>query len=324
MAGRGDGTCRRGQVTWIRAGGVDLSRLAQEHIWDPEAVIDLTRCPFPELRRLSVERQGTRIGALVTLEAIANAKAIRTAHAALAAAAQAIATPQIRRRATLGGNLFQSPRCPYFHDVEAECLRRDDAARCGQMIGQETDDAEPGLPCATPHPSTLATALVAYHARAHRLDRSEPLDVMLTRTPGSFPPPGVDAPDLLLSVSLSGPVTGEHASYVSSKQHGRAEWPAVEAVARLVLNEHKILDAGLVLGAVAPLPHRCRAAATLLTGRRVSARTLRLAAEVVAEEVGAEIRLRVGARLINGVVLEALELALDSPATSPESPAPVA
>lgn len=67
----------------------------------PPALIDLTR--VPELRRWSLDGETLRLGAAVTYTEILHG--LRGAAPGLAAAARTIASPQIRNRGTVGGNL---------------------------------------------------------------------------------------------------------------------------------------------------------------------------------------------------------------------------
>ena len=65
-----------------------------------------------------------RIGAFTTVAAIAADSRIARGWPALAAAAQGLATPQIRHLATLGGNLAQRSRCWYFRNPQIDCLKK--------------------------------------------------------------------------------------------------------------------------------------------------------------------------------------------------------
>src|SRR5205823_5365130 len=64
------------------------------------------------------------IGALTTIAAIAADERIISAYPGIAASAQNVATPQIRRLATLGGNLAQRSRCWYFRNPHIACLKK--------------------------------------------------------------------------------------------------------------------------------------------------------------------------------------------------------
>src|SRR5207237_6591602 len=106
-----------------------------------------------------------RLGPLVTLAQLAEDPRIREAAPALADAAGAAATPQIRNVATLGGNLAQRPRCWYFRKEQFHC-RRKGGNECFALDGQnELHAVFDNDLCAIVHPSATATALTALGAK---------------------------------------------------------------------------------------------------------------------------------------------------------------
>jgi xanthine dehydrogenase YagS FAD-binding subunit len=60
----------------------------------------------------------------VTLARLAGDAQIRVGYPALAEAAGTMATPQLRRMATVGGNLLQHNRCWYYRNPATRCLRK--------------------------------------------------------------------------------------------------------------------------------------------------------------------------------------------------------
>ena len=113
-----------------------------------------------------------RIGAYTTIAAIAADKQIAAAYPGIVAAAQGLATPQIRHLATLGGNLAQRSRCWYYRNPHIACLKKggtDCPARDGNHLYGVAFDLGP---CVAPHPSTMAAALLAYDATIITYQRS--------------------------------------------------------------------------------------------------------------------------------------------------------
>src|SRR4051794_12709956 len=92
----------------LLAGGTDLLPLMKLDIVQPTTLIDIKRT-----QGLSGIRAGDdgslTIGALTTLATIESDPLIREWAPLLAKAASLAATPQIRNRATVGGNLLQRP-----------------------------------------------------------------------------------------------------------------------------------------------------------------------------------------------------------------------
>jgi carbon-monoxide dehydrogenase medium subunit len=87
----------------VLAGGTVLvPRIAHEGAYG-KTIVDIGR--IPELTDVSANTGHLRIGAMVTLAHIAANTAIQREYKALALAASAVGNPQVRRAATLGGNV---------------------------------------------------------------------------------------------------------------------------------------------------------------------------------------------------------------------------
>ena len=94
-------------------GGTDLLVAMKEEIARPDVLVDLRR--LPGARDIALHNDGSaRIGCAVRLSELAAHAGIADRFAALAQAAAAVGTPQLRTMGTIGGNLAQRPRCWYF------------------------------------------------------------------------------------------------------------------------------------------------------------------------------------------------------------------
>ncbi len=98
------------------AGGTDLMVNKYQGNATESVLIDITG--IEELGLFQIEEDGSIIGSLVTLETIASDAAIARCFPALREAACTIATPVIRKTATVGGNLMCENRCSYFNQSE--------------------------------------------------------------------------------------------------------------------------------------------------------------------------------------------------------------
>jgi carbon-monoxide dehydrogenase medium subunit len=88
------------------AGGQGLLAAMQTGDVVAGTLVDLRR--VPGLRGVRAEPDGLRIGAMTTLDELATDPVVRTRAPALAEAAGAVGDPQVRNRATIGGNLASS------------------------------------------------------------------------------------------------------------------------------------------------------------------------------------------------------------------------
>jgi xanthine dehydrogenase YagS FAD-binding subunit len=156
----------------LKAGGYDLLDLVKEGIESPKVVLSIDR--LDELRYVREDDAGLHIGALTTLADLARSEALKTKYPALHTAAAHAATPQVRERATVGGNLCQRPRCWYFRNVEFNCLKKG-GSTCFAVEGENQYHAIfGGGPCHIVHPSNLAPALVALDARIVLAEHGKP------------------------------------------------------------------------------------------------------------------------------------------------------
>ena len=99
------------------AGGTDLLPNLRRGLGRPDTLVDLTALPgFSAIT--SDGDGGLRLGAGVTLEALAEDERICAGWPTLAEAAALVAGPTHRAAATLGGNLCQDTRCVFYNQSE--------------------------------------------------------------------------------------------------------------------------------------------------------------------------------------------------------------
>ena len=98
------------------AGGTDLLVNARRGIEMPETLVGLDA--IPELNEITKQNRGVRIGAAVTLEALAGDAGTERAFPAVAQAAAAVAGPTHRAYGTVGGNLCLDTRCLFYNQSE--------------------------------------------------------------------------------------------------------------------------------------------------------------------------------------------------------------
>lgn len=87
----------------LLAGGTDLIVRMKESIEKPEVLIDLSR--VEELARIEERTNAIHLGAMVTCARIISSELLNQRAEILVAACQRMGSPQIRSRATLGGNI---------------------------------------------------------------------------------------------------------------------------------------------------------------------------------------------------------------------------
>ena len=151
---------RRGQAaSRFIAGGTDLIVNFRRGVGQPELLVDLAG--VEELRGLSCAPTGRRIGAAVTLAALAASPDVRARYPAVAQAAAAIAGPSHRSVATVGGNLCLDTRCIYYN--QSEWWRRSNHF-CLKHDGETCHVAPQGVRCHAAFSGDLAPALMVVGA----------------------------------------------------------------------------------------------------------------------------------------------------------------
>ena len=250
------------------AGGVDLLDRMKENVIAPSRLVSLRK--LPGFADLAVDGGAAKLGAGVTLARLAADTGLRAAHPMLADAASHAATPQLREMATLGGNLAQRPRCWYYRSDAFGCRKKGGTA-CPAREGDNSLHAIfANQTCAAPHPSTIATALVALGARV-AIAGAKAREVELARL---FVAPETDvtreidlAPgELITHVTVPAAARGTRTAYTKQVAKQSFDWPLVDVAVALVVDGKTCKQATIVLGAVAPAPLRAGAAERALVG----------------------------------------------------------
>ena len=269
--------------TLFKAGGVDLADRLKERIDEPDALVNIRN--LKALDFLRDGEGGLAIGPLVTLARLAEDPLVLKSARALAQAAGHAATPQIRNMATLGGNLAQRPRCWYFRSELFHC-RKKGGDRCFAIEGEhEFHSIFQNDVCAAVHPSATAVALVALDARfqlkSKGAERALPAEQLFSASKNDPTKENVLEPgELIAEVRVP---AGRRSSYSKLMQKQSFDWPLVEVAVSLQLEGEVVKDARIVLGSVAPVPWRAKAAEQSLRGKMLDAKTMEIAAQLATE-----------------------------------------
>jgi xanthine dehydrogenase YagS FAD-binding subunit len=265
------------QTAEFRAAGTDLSERRRSGV-SKGPVIDISAAPGSIGMHWGPDG-ALRIGAFTTIAAIAADARIAQAYPGLAAAAEGLATPQIRHLATLGGNLAQRSRCWYFRNPHIACLKKggpDCPARAGNHLYSVAFDLGP---CVAPHPSTMAAALLACEARVST-DRRSGLTIgeLLGDGSNGAADHALGSGEMIRSIELPPPLPGERAFYKRAISRSHAEWPLVEVCARAVVSAGSFQFIRITAGGIAPVPLRLTASEAALQGAAASSATIANAA----------------------------------------------
>lgn len=262
---------------------VDLMRLGVE---TPGTLIDVSRLRNHG-RIEDTDGGGLCIGAAVSNSDLAADPRVRERYPVLSSAVLHGASGQLRNLATVGGNLLQRTRCPYFQDVTKPCNKRSPGSGCPALEGDHRNLAVLGHSdqCVATNPSDMAVALAALEATVHVQGASGSRTVPI---PGFHRLPG-DSPDrdtvlepgeLITAVELAPPLgSPTRQRYRKVRERRSFAFALVSIAAVLELDGDAVADVRVALGGVAHAPWRASRAEEALRGAPITEKTAARAAD---------------------------------------------
>ena len=270
------------------AGGTDMVQLLQEYVRRPDRLVSLAGLLD---NRIELGTQGLRLGAAATMAEVAAHQGVAEQFPVIAEALLNSASPQVRNQATMGGNLLQRTRCPYFRDVGyASCNKRAPGSGCAALAGENRWHAVLGTSdqCIAAHASDLAVALVALDAvvevRGPGGQRAVPL-TDFHRLPGRTPhiESVLERDELIVAISVPQSAAARRSHYLKVRDRASFEFAIVSAAVGLDISGARIRQARIAVGGVGTKPWRLPAVEGALAGAALDQPTLRKAASVAAQ-----------------------------------------
>ena len=275
-----------GAGTHFIAGGTNLLDLMKLQIETPDKLVDISRLDLATIA--ATAEGGLSIGALVTNSDLAQDRRIRERYPVLARALLAGASPQLRNKATTGGNLLQRTRCYYFYDTARACNKREPGIGCAAQGGFNRIMAVLGTSedCIATHPSDMAVAMRALDAVVVTLqpggDRRRIALGDFYQLPGDTPQieNALQPGELITHVELPPAPQGKQ---VYRKVRDRASYAfALLSVAAIVaVKDGKIASAALAFGGIGTVPWRDPAVEAALIGQAPSTAVFDAAADAL-------------------------------------------
>lgn len=155
------------------AGGTTLLDLMKLDVMRPECVIDIVGLAG-NYGAISLDPRDLRLGALVKMATAAAHPDIVRLYPVLAQSLYLAASAQVRNMATLGGNVLQRTRCPYFRDTrwgacnkrapDSGCAARASVNRMHAILGNSES-------CIATYSGDFAQALLALDAHVDLIGR---------------------------------------------------------------------------------------------------------------------------------------------------------
>lgn len=268
------------------AGGIDLLGEMKEHLAEPAVLVNVKE--LPGLRDVTPGAARWTVGAAVTLTTLAEHAELRRVFPALAEAAAAVGSPQMRNVATLGGNLAQHSRCWYYRHRDVRCLKRG-GPRCFARGGEtKYHSLFTGSMCLSPCVSNLAVALTVLDAavvvqRGRKTVTLPVADLFKDAWSGARVHNSLAPDDLILRVELP-VVPGRRSTYLQIAEKHDFDWALVSCAAAGRLEDGKLRDARVALGCVAPVPWQKKEADARLERQPATAATAAAAADILLKD----------------------------------------
>jgi xanthine dehydrogenase YagS FAD-binding subunit len=269
------------------AGGTDMVQLLQEYVRRPDRLVSLAGLLDD---RIDVGPQGLRLGAAATMGEVAAHRGVIEHFPVISEALLNSASPQVRNQATMGGNLLQRTRCPYFRDGYAACNKRAPGSGCAAIGGENRWHAVLGTTdnCIAANPSDLAVALVALDAavevRGAGGQRSVPL-IDFHRLPENTPhiETVLESGEVIAAITVPASPVARRSHYLKVRDRASFEFAVVSAAVALDMAAGRIQQARVALGGVGTKPWRVPRLEAALAGASLDPAALRAAAALAAE-----------------------------------------
>jgi len=266
------------------AGGTNLVDLMKCTVERPAHVVDINGL---SLSTVEAVKGGIRIGALARMSDVASSAIVREHAPAISQALLASASPQLRNAASIGGNLMQRTRCPYFRELTwMPCNKRNPGSGCSAIEGENRRHAVIGTSehCIATHPSDLAVAVAALDGvitlrGAHGERQVDAVDFHLL--PDSTPhiEHAIKHGELITSVFIPDAPHARHSAYLKVRDRASYEFALAAAAVGLEMNGSTIRSARVAFGGIGTKPWRAKFAEAALVGQPATRDAFRRAAE---------------------------------------------
>ena len=271
----------------IMAGGTDLLVNMKQGFHISHRLVWPGR--VEELRRISVQSDGEiSIGAMATLSDVASSDSVKVAYHSLSKAVLSIATPAIRNRATIGGNLCLDTRCYFYNESEfwrgslGGCLKLNIPAHDG---GDVCHAAPGNAICSAVSSSDSAPMLLALDASVEIRSAQGKRIVLLSEFYANDGTRFLNlAPgELLTRIILPAPQEGLRSAHNKIRLRQSVDFPLGNVgIAGVVEDGRVFTHLKIYVGAIQSAPVRVRSAEALLEDREATPVLIERAAEEAA------------------------------------------
>lgn len=276
------------------AGGTDVLIQIKEHAIRPLYLIDLEG--ISQLGAITEDIAFLNIGTLVTLRQVEKCTALCSMFPALVESARQVGSVQLRNTATVGGNLGQRIRCPYYNQSHINLFMRESMTPClrrgGKIChtvkwGREVSHAVMASPnrCTASFGSNLAIALATLEGCAvvasKRGSRDVPIE-SLYKENGDL---DIASDEILTNIKI--PVSKGRTTVFLQYKANPASYTVLTICASLVREDdgETCKNMRVWLGGVAPRPYRAKEVEEYLKGKKLNQKIIEKSSRLLFESL---------------------------------------
>ena len=278
----------QGQVdapTQYLAGGTTLIDLMKLDVLRPHAVVDL-RALRARHNSISSRADGLHLGAFASMASVAEDPRVQRDYPVIADSLKLAASAQLRNMATLGGNVLQKTRCPFYRDPTFEaCNKRNPGSGCQAITSFNRNHAILGTDqsCISQYPGDLGVALIALDATVDvtgpRGERSLPFS-QLHVGPAGKPhlETSLRSGEIITAFHIPAAPCNARSLYLKIRDRTSYEFALASCAVALELKGDVITAVHLSVGGLAYKPWRAHEAERMLTGKPLTTANAQAAA----------------------------------------------
>lgn len=259
------------------AGGTTLYDLMKLGVERPAHLIDIAS--LDGAGRIDTSGDNLFFGGAALMADVAENPVVLNEYPVLAESLFKAASQQLRNMATVGGNLLQRTRCPYFRHGANDaypCNKRQPGSGCAAIGGLDRSQAVLGASeaCTAVSPGDWPVALMALDALIEVQGAKGTRIISISqfyRPPGQTPHlEFILAPEeIVTGILVPKTAAGRHSTYLKVRDRESYAFALASAAVALEMEGGRVREAHVALGGVATQPWRARETEDLLRGQRL-------------------------------------------------------
>jgi xanthine dehydrogenase YagS FAD-binding subunit len=268
------------------AGGTTLIDLMKLEILRPQRVVNIDSLRGSH-SAIQVNADGLRLGALAKMSAVADHPVVLRDYPVIAESLQLAASAQLRNMATLGGNVLQKTRCPYYRDRSwSACNKRTPGSGCAAIAGVNRNHAVLGVDssCISQYPGDFGIALIALDAQVEASGPQGPRRIPFAtlHTPADGHPhieTTLRSGEIISAFIVPGGAWARRSLYLKVRDRSSYEFAIASAAVALEMQGDIVVQSRIGLGGMAYRPWRSQDAEQALAGKPLTEANAEAAAE---------------------------------------------